>query len=187
MRDTNRAVRRDSRRMKSFAPELTVAACLALASACSDNAKDPSLQPEPAIASPSRSPSDDAAPASTSEPITVDKGDGCVVVIQAEGHGPAARIGDEVTLDYVARLSDTETPFASTSSWIEPCRVVLGNVAGPRVVPGLVRGLEGLKEGAKATITVPPALAYGKAGLPSAGIPADATLVFEVHLSGVRR
>ena len=52
---------------------------------------------------------------------------------------------------------------------------------------GLARGLEGLKAGSKATITVPPALAYGKAGLPGAGIPANATLVFEVQVSGVRR
>jgi FKBP-type peptidyl-prolyl cis-trans isomerase FkpA len=128
----------------------------------------------------------DASSTAAASPITIDKGDGCIVVLREEGRGRAARVGDEVTLDYVARVKDAETPFASTAGWSRPCRVALGAESGPRVLAGLTRGLEGLKPGAKATITVPPSLAYGKQGVPSAGIPADATLVFDVEVSGVR-
>jgi FKBP-type peptidyl-prolyl cis-trans isomerase len=119
-------------------------------------------------------------------PITIDKGDGCTVVIHREGLGRHARVGDSVYVDYTAHVSGVDKPFASTSDWTERCRVVLGAEGGARVVPGLARGLEGLKPGASATITVPPELAYGKQGLPSSDIPPDATLVFDVEVSGVR-
>jgi FKBP-type peptidyl-prolyl cis-trans isomerase FkpA len=173
--------------MKSSVLQLTFSACLAIAWACGDNSKDAESEQEAAVSTPLGASSNGTATATSSTPITIDKGDGCVVVIQEEGRGRAARIGDHVTLDYVARVNDSETPFASTSNWTERCRIELGSLDGPRVVRGLARGLEGLKGGAKATITIPPALAYGKAGLPSAGIPADATLVFEVQVSGVHR
>jgi FKBP-type peptidyl-prolyl cis-trans isomerase len=172
--------------MKGFALHLLLATCGAL-SACSDASKNASGETTPiAVSTPaSVATSGDAAPPAA--PITIDKGDGCTVLVREPGDGNPARIGDEVTLEYVAHVKDVETPFASTSTWTEPCRIALGAPSGLRVVPGLTRGLEGLKPGAKATITVPPALAYGKAGLPDAGIPADATLVFDVEISGVRR
>jgi FKBP-type peptidyl-prolyl cis-trans isomerase len=178
--------------MKSSALELTVAVCLALASACGEDAKDAAGEEASSVYPALRAPSENAAGesaagATASSPVTIDKGDGCTVVIQAAGRGRAASIGDLVTLDYLARVSDSEIPFASTSRWTEPCTIELGNEHGPRVVPGLIRGLQGLKPGSKATITIPPALGYGKAGVPSAGIPPDATLVFEVQVSGVRR
>ena len=56
----------------------------------------------------------------------------------------------------------------------------------PDVIRGLALGLEGLREGTQATIEVPPDLAYGKEGVPSAGIPPDETLVFTVELVSVR-
>jgi peptidylprolyl isomerase len=160
-------------------------------SACSDSSKDTSGESDPRSASPATSDSasapSSAHPSAPASLITIDKGDGCTVVIHEEGRGRGARIGDALTIDYVARVKDVETPFASTSQWNERCRIELGTSDAPRVVAGLERGLEGLKAGSKATITVPPALGYGKSGLPEAGIPADATLVFEVEVAGVGR
>src|SRR4051812_39914365 len=171
--------------MKDFALPLLLAMCGVLG-ACGDAAKDESGESTP-LSAPAAGSVVTVTETPRAEPITIDKGDGCTVVVREEGRGRAARIGDEVTLDYVARVQDAETPFATTSNWNERCRVELGAADAPRVVPGLARGLEGLKAGAKATITVPPALAYGKAGLPGAGIPADATLVFDVEVAGVGR
>jgi len=123
-------------------------------------------------------------PAATeASPRTVDRGDGCVVEITHEGDGPTARIGDEVTLEYDARVKDGEQPIASTKGWDVPCRIRLGE---PGVLPGLARGLEGVRAGSKCRIEVPPALAYGKEGCPGSSVPPDATLVFEVEVLGVR-
>jgi len=118
-----------------------------------------------------------------SVPRTVDRGDGCSVEITRDGEGPAASVGSEVTLVYEMRIKDTETPLASTDGWDTPCRIRLGEQG---VVPGLARGLEGLRAGSKARIEVPPALGYGEQGVPSARIPADSTLVFDVQILGVR-
>ncbi len=172
--------------MKVLAVHLLLAACGVLG-ACGGASKDESGESKHLDAPAAATESSVTAATPRTEPITIDKGDGCTVVIREEGRGRGARIGDEVTLDYVARVKDSETPFASTSNWNERCRIELGAADAPRVVPGLARGLEGLRAGSKATITVPPALAYGKAGLPGAGIPADATLVFDVEVAGVGR
>ncbi len=116
-------------------------------------------------------------------PRTVDRGDGCLVEITQDGSGPVARIGDEVTLAYDAHVKDAELTVASTRGWDVPCRLRLGESGA---LPGLTRGIEGLHVGSKAKIEVPPALAYGKDGAPAANVPADATLVFEVEILGVR-
>jgi len=161
--------------------------CCVFACACGEASSDATIAHETGSSPATGARDSVTAIERSSTPITIDKGEGCIVVISDEGRGRAAGAGDEMTIDYVARVKDSETPFASTKSWTTPCRVTLGAANGPRVVSGLARGLEGLRAGAKATITVPPALAYGKEGLPSSGIPADATLVFEVEVSGVRR
>lgn len=125
------------------------------------------------------------APETPSLPVprTVDKGDGCTVEITKDGAGPAARIGDEVTLTYVARLKDVDTKVASTEGWDVPLRLRLGD---PAVLPGLSRGIDGLPAGSQARIEIPPSLGYGTSGNAPAGIPVDAILVFDVEILGVR-
>jgi FKBP-type peptidyl-prolyl cis-trans isomerase len=122
-------------------------------------------------------------PAAVATALTLDKGDGCLVEITREGTGRVVGIGDEVVLAYDARVDDTGPPVASTRDWTVPCSVKLGD---PSLIRGLTRGIEGLKVGTEARIEVPPELAYGKAGKPEAGVPADARLVFEVRVVGVR-
>jgi FKBP-type peptidyl-prolyl cis-trans isomerase len=172
--------------MRTIAIQLALAALGSIAWACGEAPNEAGSDRPPESSSSAIVPASKVESEPLATPITIDKGDGCTVVIREEGHGRAARIGDEVTVEYVARVKDAETPFASTSGWSQPCRIALGSPTGPRTISGLTRGLEGLKAGTKATITVPPELAYGKTGVPSAGIPADATLVFDVEISGVR-
>lgn len=125
------------------------------------------------------------APQAPSAPVprTVDKGDGCTVEITKDGDGAVAHVGDEVTLTCDTRVKDSETKLASTEGWDAPLRLRVGD---PTVLPGLSRGIDGLSVGSRARIEVPSALAYGSTGSPPAGIPADATLVFDVEILGVR-
>jgi FKBP-type peptidyl-prolyl cis-trans isomerase len=172
--------------MQTFALPLALIGCLTFVCACSDSSSEDGAATKAPESTSAKAAADEGRSPASATPITIDKGDGCVVVIQEQGRGRAVRIGDEVLVDYVARVQDAEQPFASTAGCSEPCRIALGDTQGPRVVAGLMRGLDGLKIGSKATITVPPALGYGKKGLPGAGIPADATLVFDVEINGVR-
>jgi peptidylprolyl isomerase len=123
-----------------------------------------------------------AVPAPT-EIGTFDRGDGLTVEITKAGYGPMSKIGDEVTLVYSMRVKDAEQEIASTRDWLVPCRVRLGEKS---VVPGLARGLEGLRAGSKARIEVPPALGYGQETPPGSNVPADQALVFDVEILSLR-
>jgi FKBP-type peptidyl-prolyl cis-trans isomerase len=52
------------------------------------------------------------------------------------------------------------------------------------VIAGWDLGVAMMKIGDKVKLTLPPELAYGRAGYPGA-IPPDSTLVFEVELLGI--
>ena len=120
----------------------------------------------------------------TAGPRILDKGDGFTVEITADGGGAVAHFGDEVALTCETRVKGAEMmKITSTEGWDTPLRVRIGD---PAVLPGLSRGIDGLSVGSKARIEVPPALGYGASGSPPTGIPADATLVFDVEILGVR-
>jgi len=121
--------------------------------------------------------------ASEANPRTIDRGDGCVVEVTREGAGREAHVGDDVLVAYDAHVKDAEATIASTRGWDAPCRFRIGERG---TISGLSRGLEGIRAGSKIRIEVPPALGYGKDGCPGSNVPADATLVFEVELLGVR-
>ncbi len=169
---------------------ILLAALLAVLSACSDDeinvdgdansAERASSEPASTDSSLVRSRADDP------RPRKLDRGRGCYVDLLVEGPGRALAAGDEVIFTYEARVCGADAPFASTREWTEPCVAKLDTTGNPPLIAGLVRGLTGLTIGTKARIEVPPELAYGKEGLPSAGIPADAALVFEVEVLGIR-
>ena len=104
------------------------------------------------------------------------------------GSGATASTGQTVTVAYTGWLyeegaaDNKGTQFDQTSAE-SPFSFVLG--AG-QVIAGWDQGLEGMKVGGRRRLVIPPALAYGTAGVRGGGlIPPNATLIFEVELLGV--
>ena len=87
--------------------------------------------------------------------------------------------------DTIVQIRYTGTLYAGgtvfDSSWkrgTAPVSFPLANV-----VPGFSQGLEGMKQGGRRVIVIPPALGYGPSQ--DGPIPGDSTLVFVVDLIGV--
>jgi FKBP-type peptidyl-prolyl cis-trans isomerase len=93
------------------------------------------------------------------------------------GKGPSPKKGQVVTVHYTGWLTDGQKFDSSVESG-EPFTFVLG--AG-EVIAGWDLGVAKMKVGDKVKLTLPPELAYGRAGYPGA-IPPNATLIFEVEL-----
>lgn len=122
----------------------------------------------------------------------------CLVLItQAAyaGHGGGANVGIEevqagqgdeavpysvVDVHYTGKLEDG-TVFDSSEGRGEPFRFTLGS---GQVIPGWDIGIQGMKQGARRILNIPPELGYGAKGAGST-IPPNATLIFEVELVAV--
>ena len=92
------------------------------------------------------------------------------------GTGAQPKPGDIVTVHYTGMLEDG-TIFDSSIESGQPFTFVLGQ---GQVIPGWDQGIALMHEGGKATLVIPPELAYGTTGRDQ--IPPDATLTFEVEL-----
>ncbi|HQY61965.1 MAG: FKBP-type peptidyl-prolyl cis-trans isomerase [Myxococcales bacterium] len=97
------------------------------------------------------------------------------------GAGAEAKAGHTVTVHYVGTLTDGKK-FDSSRDRNEGFVFKLG--AG-QVIKGWDQGVAGMKVGELRKLTIPSSMAYGERGFPPV-IPANATLVFEVELLGVR-
>src|SRR5690606_17991817 len=95
------------------------------------------------------------------------------------GSGPGAASGQELTMNYsLVAWSDGEKLDSSFDRG-EPFGLILG--AG-QVIPGWEQGLEGVQEGARRLLIIPPDLGYGAGGN---GIKPNETLVFVTDAVGV--
>jgi len=97
------------------------------------------------------------------------------------GTGAEAIKGKLVSVHYTGWLTDGKK-FDSSKDRGQPFQFPLGR---GHVIQGWDQGVEGMKVGGKRKLTIPPELGYGAQGAGGA-IPANATLVFEVELLGVR-
>jgi peptidylprolyl isomerase len=95
-----------------------------------------------------------------------------------KGSGAEAKLGDEVTAQYVGVDYKNGKEFDSSWSRSEPFTFTLN--AG-QVIPGWVQGVAGMKVGGRRELIIPPELAYGKAGSPPT-IGPNETLVFVIDL-----
>jgi peptidylprolyl isomerase len=95
------------------------------------------------------------------------------------GNGALAVIDKIVKVGYVGSLANGSVFDQSGAG--DPYEFTLGQ---GEVILGWDEGIQGMKVGGRRLLVVPPSLAYGAAS-PGAGIPPNATLVFEVTLDGV--
>ena len=98
----------------------------------------------------------------------------------APGTGAVAEPGHEVSVHYTGWLTDG-TEFDSSVRHGEPLAFPLGR---GRVIAGWDEGVAGMKVGGRRKLVIPPELGYG--AVRNGPIPANATLVFDVELLGVR-
>jgi peptidylprolyl isomerase len=169
---------------------LIIGTCLALAVAgCgSDSSSNSSSSSEETTASKGESAGSakeagEAAKKKTKPKVVPPKGPApkkLVIKDLEEGTGPAAKPGDEVTVQYVGVGYESGKEFDSSWSRNEPFTFTLG--AG-QLIKGWEEGLKGMKVGGRRELITPPDYAYGSQG--SGSIAPNATLVFVIDLEGV--
>lgn len=75
-----------------------------------------------------------------------------IVEDMIDGSGPAAKVGDELTVNFIAvRYVDGEF-FESSWDWPKPFSFELGK---KDVIPGWVKGLPGMREGGRRHLVIP--------------------------------
>ena len=97
-----------------------------------------------------------------------------------KGTGKTAKAGSKVAVQYVGALWDDGSVFDNSWDRGQPFEFGLGQ---QQVIPGWDQGVEGMKEGGRRLLTIPPDLGYGPQA--NGPIPANATLVFVVDLEKV--
>lgn len=161
---------------------LTIATCLALAVAgCGDDDSSTTSGGDETSAAKKAAPQEQK----TKPQVTVPKGAPPKKLVTNDleaGSGPAAKAGDQVTVQYVGVGYDSGEQFDASWDRGEPFSFSLG--AG-EVIPGWDDGIEGMKVGGRRELVIPPDLAYGSAGFPPA-IGKNETLIFVVDLLGVK-
>jgi FKBP-type peptidyl-prolyl cis-trans isomerase FkpA len=111
-------------------------------------------------------------------PKTETLASGVKIVYTKEGTGDSPKASDQVQVHYRGTLLDGKE-FDSSYKRGQPATFPLN-----RVIPCWTEGVQKMKVGGKATLTCPPATAYGDRGAGSA-VPPGATLTFEVELLAI--
>lgn len=96
------------------------------------------------------------------------------------GTGASPKASDSVKVHYRGVLADGRE-FDSSYKRNAPATFPLG-----RVIPCWTEGMQKMKVGGKATLTCPPATAYGERGA-GAAVPPNATLSFEIELLAIEK
>lgn len=105
---------------------------------------------------------------------------GVKIVHTADGTGPQPKATDTVKVHYRGTLADGKE-FDSSYKRGAPASFPLN-----RVVPCWTEGVQKIKVGGKATLTCPPATAYGERGAGGV-VPPNATLTFEIELLAIEK
>ena len=98
------------------------------------------------------------------------------------GDGPAPKPGDVVTIHYRANFEDG-TELSNSYDSGQPISFALGQ---SMVIQGWDEGVALMREGEKAQLIVPPALAFGESGTGDGVVPPNSTMVFEIELVSIQ-
>jgi peptidylprolyl isomerase len=100
-----------------------------------------------------------------------------------KGKGPAAKSGDNLSVQYVGVLYKNGKEFDSSwSRGAQPFEFTLGTGG---VIPGWDKGVPGMRVGGRRELIIPAQLAYGAQGSPPT-IGPNQPLVFVIDLAGIR-
>lgn len=94
------------------------------------------------------------------------------------GTGTVVKSSDTVNVTYTGAVASTGVIFQSTST---PIAISLS-----QVIPGWQQGIPGMKVGGTRQLLIPANLAYGANPPAGSGIPANAPLVFNVTVTGIK-
>jgi FKBP-type peptidyl-prolyl cis-trans isomerase FkpA len=100
------------------------------------------------------------------------------------GTGATAAVGNRVTVIYTGWLYDSGRPDGKGQQFDSQSGVTFLLAEGS-VISGWVRGVAGMRVGGQRRLIIPPELAYGNRS-PSPSIPPNATLLFDIALTGVQ-
>ena len=120
------------------------------------------------------------APAKPASAAVETLSNGVVIKTVVAGTGAKPKATDTVKVHYRGTLADGKE-FDSSYKRGVPISFPLS-----RVIPCWTEGVQRIAVGGKATLTCPPASAYGERGAPGA-VPPNATLTFEVELLAIEK
>lgn len=100
------------------------------------------------------------------------------------GTGTQAATGNRATVAYTGWLYDSNKADGKGTQFDSGTGFAFTLGAGA-VIKGWEQGVAGMKVGGQRRLVIPPALAYGSSS-PGAGIPPNATLVFDITLLNVQ-
>lgn len=96
------------------------------------------------------------------------------------GEGEEVKPGATVTAHYTGAIASTGVIFQSSHDMGDPIEFPLDGV-----IKGWTEGVPGMKVGGKRRLIIPAAQAYGE-NSPSANIPANSDLVFDIEITAVK-
>jgi FKBP-type peptidyl-prolyl cis-trans isomerase FkpA len=99
------------------------------------------------------------------------------------GTGTTVVSGNTITVAYTGWLYDTSKPDGKGTSF-DSSPSAQFRIGVGAVIPGWDQGVPGMRIGGTRRLLIPPALAYGSTS-PGPGIPANASLVFEITVKSI--
>jgi FKBP-type peptidyl-prolyl cis-trans isomerase FkpA len=112
------------------------------------------------------------------------------ILVDQPGSGRAVVDGAKIVMHYTGWVADPHAAdlkgkqFVSSRERGEALLYLYGNRSG---IPGLERGLEGMRAGGQRTIFIPAALGYDDRSFPRPpGVPPRSALVFEIDVIEIR-